>query len=55
MSRNGLRIMDSDMHVFESHDLYLKYMDLRWGDRVPRGEPRKRHGRIQSSYIEHGV
>lgn len=47
MSRNGLRIMDSDMHVFEPHDLYLKYMDPRWGDRVPRGEPRKRHGRIQ--------
>ncbi len=24
MARNGFAILDSDMHVFEPHDLYLK-------------------------------
>ena len=44
MARNGFKILDSDMHVFEPHDLYLKYMDPKWGDRIPRAEPRKKHG-----------
>ena len=44
MAKNGFRILDSDMHVFEPHDLYLKYMSPKWGDRIPRGEPRKKHG-----------
>ena len=47
MARNGLKILDSDMHVFEPHDLYLKYMDPKWGDRIPRGEPRKKHGQVK--------
>jgi len=47
MARNGFKILDSDMHVFEPHDLYLRYMNPKWGDRVPRGEPRKRHGQIK--------
>src|SRR5690242_18595809 len=47
MARNGFKILDSDMHVFEPHDLYLKYMDPKWGDRIPRGEPRKKHGQIK--------
>ncbi len=47
MARNGFAILDSDMHVFEPHDLYLKYMDPKWGDRIPRGEPRKKHGQMQ--------
>jgi hypothetical protein len=34
MARNGLKILDSDMHVFEPHDLYLKYMNPNWGKRV---------------------
>ena len=42
MARNGYRILDSDMHVFEPNDLYLKYIDPRWEDRIPRGEPRKK-------------
>ena len=50
MARNGFKILDSDMHVFEPHDLYLKYMDPKWGDRIPRGEPRKRHGQIKFAY-----
>src|SRR5499425_3730608 len=35
------------MHVFEPHDVYLKYMNPKWGDRIPRGEPQKRHGQIK--------
>jgi hypothetical protein len=42
MARDGQKILDSDMHVFEPHDLYLKYMNPKWGDRIPRGEPRQR-------------
>ena len=50
MARNGLKILDSDMHVFEPHDLYLKYMNTKWGDRVPRAEPRKRHGQVKFKF-----
>ena len=52
MARNGFKILDSDMHVFEPHDLYLKYMNPRWGDRIPRGEPRKKHGQIRFTYAD---
>src|SRR4029450_11020308 len=38
------------MHVFEPHDLYLKYMNPKWGERIPRGEPRKRHGQIKFTF-----
>lgn len=50
MARNGFKILDSDMHVFEPHDLYLNYMDPRWGDRVPRGVPRARHGQVKFEF-----
>src|SRR5205814_6378483 len=40
MAKLGYKILDSDMHVFEPHDLYLKYMNPKWGDRIPRGQPR---------------
>jgi predicted TIM-barrel fold metal-dependent hydrolase len=50
MARNGFNILDSDMHVFEPHDLYLKYMNPEWGDRIPRGEPRQRHGQIKFAF-----
>ena len=50
MARNGFAILDSDMHVFEPHDLYLKYMDPKWGDRIPRGQPRKKHGQMHFSF-----
>lgn len=45
--KNGLQILDSDMHVFEPHGLYLEYMDPQWGERIPRGLPRKKHGGTQ--------
>jgi hypothetical protein len=44
MAKNGLRAFDSDMHMFEPADLYTKYMDPKWGERIPRGERRKEHG-----------
>lgn len=27
MSKNGFRIMDSDLHVFEPPDMYLNYLE----------------------------
>ncbi len=47
MAPNGFRIIDSDMHVFEPYDLYLKYMNPKWDDRIPRAEPRKKHGAVK--------
>lgn len=44
MSKNGFRAFDSDMHVFEPADLYTKYMNPKWGERIPRGQPRTKHG-----------
>jgi hypothetical protein len=28
MARQGYKILESDMHVYEPHDLYLKYCAL---------------------------
>ena len=39
MAKNGFRAFDSDMHVFEPADLYTKYMNPKWGERIPRGAP----------------
>ena len=40
LSKFFTKILDSDMHVFEPYDLYEKYMDPKWGERIPRGTPR---------------
>lgn len=46
--KNGFKVMDSDMHVYDPPDLYLERMDPKWGDRIPRPVgPRTRHGRIR--------
>lgn len=42
--KNGFKIMDSDMHVFEPHDLWERYIDKRFLGREPRLLPRKGHG-----------
>ena len=34
--KDGLKIMDSDMHVREPADLWEKYMEPEWRDRGPR-------------------
>jgi len=52
MAKNGFRVLDSDMHVFEPHDLYLNYMDEKWGDKIPRGKPRTKHGSIRFTYAD---
>ena len=36
MSKRGYRIIDSDMHVMEPPDLWLRYIDDRFKDRAPR-------------------
>lgn len=53
MAKNGFKIMDSDMHVFEPHDLYLKYMNPKWGAGITRGEPRE--GRLSAGLEKHGM
>jgi predicted TIM-barrel fold metal-dependent hydrolase len=45
--KQGFRAFDSDMHVYDPPDLYLKYMDPRWGERVPRGRRNGKHGRVE--------
>ena len=40
----AFRAFDSDMHVFEPADLYKKYMNPKWGERIPVGKPRTQHG-----------
>lgn len=52
MARDGYKILDSDMHVFEPYDLYERYMDPKWGERIPRGKPRTKHGQIKFTYAD---
>ena len=35
MARDGYKILDSNMHVFEPYDLYEKYMDAKWVNAYP--------------------
>jgi predicted TIM-barrel fold metal-dependent hydrolase len=37
MSKNGFRVLDSDMHVLEPPDLWQRYIDPRFRDRAPQG------------------
>ena len=47
MAKNGFKTFDSDMHVYDSPDLYKTYMDPKWGDRIPVAEGWSKHGRPQ--------
>ena len=47
MAKNGFKALDSDMHVYDPPNLYLTYMDKKWGNRIPRGEWPKEHGRVE--------
>jgi predicted TIM-barrel fold metal-dependent hydrolase len=47
--KNGFRAFDSDMHVYDPAFLYEKYMNPKWGDRIPRGRRNGRHGRVEFS------
>ena len=37
MAKNGYRVFDSDMHVLEPADLWLRYIDPKYRDRAPVG------------------
>jgi uncharacterized protein len=45
--KNGLKTFDSDMHVYDPAFLYEKYMNPKWGDRIPRGQRNGKHGRVE--------
>src|SRR5262245_52003914 len=45
--KNGFRAFDSDMHVYDAADLYEKYMNPKWGDRIPCGQRNGKHGRVE--------
>ena len=47
MAKNGFKTFDSDMHVYDSPDLYKTYMDPKWGERIPVAEGWSKHGRPQ--------
>lgn len=49
MAKHGLKAFDSDMHVYDAADLYDKYMNPKWGDRIPRGQRNGKHGRVEFS------
>ena len=37
MAKQGLRVMDSDLHVIEPHDLWTNYLDPKFRDRIQTG------------------
>ena len=39
MSKNGMKVMDSDMHIIEPPDLWERYIDPAFRDRAPKGWP----------------
>jgi len=39
VSKSGFRVMDSDIHVVEPRDLWLRHIEPRFKDRAPRFEP----------------
>jgi predicted TIM-barrel fold metal-dependent hydrolase len=47
--KQGLKVIDSDMHVYDAADLYARYMDPKWGERIPKGQRDGRHGRVEFS------
>jgi hypothetical protein len=47
--KNGFKAFDSDMHVYDAANLYDKYMNPKWGDRIPKGKRNGKHGRVEFS------
>jgi predicted TIM-barrel fold metal-dependent hydrolase len=39
MAKQGFKVMDSDIHVIEPHDLWLKYIEPRYKDQAPQFKP----------------
>ncbi len=44
MAKNGYRVFDSDLHVFEPADLYQRYLDPKFRHRAPTTEPSTQAG-----------
>ncbi|MCH9037722.1 MAG: amidohydrolase family protein [Chloroflexi bacterium] len=60
MAKNGFKVLDSDMHILEPGDLWLRYMEPEYRDQAPRAtneyfmDLRLKHdGRIISRSQEH--
>jgi predicted TIM-barrel fold metal-dependent hydrolase len=49
MAKNGFKAFDSDMHVYDHPDLYTKYMNPKWAERIPVAKGWNKHGRPQFS------
>lgn len=45
--KKTFKAFDSDMHVYDAAGLYEKYMDPKWGERIPRGQRSGKHGRVE--------
>ncbi len=45
--KHGFKTFDSDMHVYDAANLYEKYMNAKWGERIPKGQRNGKHGRVE--------
>ena len=52
MAKHGYKILDSDMHVFEPHDLYLRYMNPNGAIGFHAGNRAKTHGQIKFTFAD---
>jgi predicted TIM-barrel fold metal-dependent hydrolase len=50
MAKNGFRVFDSDLHVFEPPDLYQRYLDPKYRQQAPTTEPSKHGGYRPSAW-----
>ena len=48
MAKNGMKVMDSDMHIIEPPDLWERYIDQKYRDRALKG----RSGHENPSVLE---
>ena len=39
MAKNGIRVMNSEMHIIEPPDLWERYIDPKFRGRAPKGWP----------------
>ena len=54
MARDGYKILDSDMHVFEPHDLYLEIHGPQMGRAHPARPAANKHGQIKFTFADGG-
>jgi predicted TIM-barrel fold metal-dependent hydrolase len=51
MAKNGYAVLDSDLHVYEPQDLYVRYLDERYADRAPRVEDAEVGGTVARAWV----